>query len=332
MYVAHLIAARLPLLRRRPRSPLEPGRHGVHRPQRPGQDQPGRGDRLPRPGSASHRVAADAPLVRAGAERAVVRGGGGARRARRRCSRSRSTRAGPTGRGSTGRRCPGPASWSGWCARCVFAPEDLALVKGDPSERRALPRRPAGAADAAAGRRPRRLRPGAQAAQLPAQDRRRRARGVGVAGVGAVARSASGTPTWPGRRRAARRAGCAWSRTLRPLRRQRPTRRSPAARRSDDAEPRVPAAALELGGRAPTAPTLTERAARRARAPARRRARPRRLPGRPAPRRAGAHARHGEHRLPVQGLRLATASPGRSRWRCGWRRTTCCAPTATTRS
>ena len=27
----------------------------------------------------------------------------------------------------------------------------------------------------------------------------------------------------------------------------------------------------------------------------------------------------------------ATASPGRSRWRCGWRRTTCCAPTAASR-
>ena len=33
-----------------------------------------------------------------------------------------------------------------------------------------------------------------------------------------------------------------------------------------------------------------------------------------------------------EGLRLATASPGRSRSRCGWRPTTCCAPTATTRS
>ena len=35
--------------------------------------------------------------------------------------------------------------------------------------------------------------------------------------------------------------------------------------------------------------------------------------------------------LPVKGT-PATASPGPSRWRCGWRRTTCCAPAATTRS
>ena len=89
---------------------------------------------------------------------------------------------GQPGPGQPVAACPGPASWSAWCARSIFSPEDLALVKGDPSDRRRVPRRPAGAAHAAAGRRPRRLRPGAQAAQLPAQDRRRRAARVVVAG------------------------------------------------------------------------------------------------------------------------------------------------------
>ena len=87
------------------------------------------------PGSASHRVATDAPLVRAGADQAVVRAAV-VRTGARRCSRSRSTRAGPTGPGSTGRRCPGPASWSAWCARWSSRPRTSTLVKGDPSERR----------------------------------------------------------------------------------------------------------------------------------------------------------------------------------------------------
>ena len=51
----------------------------------------------------------------------------------------------------------------------MFSPEDLALVKGDPSDRRRFLDDAAGAAHAAAGRRPRRLRPGAQAAQHPAE-------------------------------------------------------------------------------------------------------------------------------------------------------------------
>ena len=85
------------------------GRHGVRRPQRAGQDQPGRGDRLPLPA----RLAPgrhDAPLVRAGRRAGDRARGGGRATAARRCSRSRSTRAGPTGRGSTSRRCRGPAT------------------------------------------------------------------------------------------------------------------------------------------------------------------------------------------------------------------------------
>ncbi len=56
----------------------------------------------------------------------------------------------------------------------IFSPEDLTLVKGDPSDRRRFLDDLAGAAHPAAGGHPRRLRPGAQAAQLPAQDRRAR--------------------------------------------------------------------------------------------------------------------------------------------------------------
>ena len=47
----------------------------------------------------SHRVSSDAPLVRQGAERAIVRAAITSAGARQRWSRSRSTRAGPTGPG-----------------------------------------------------------------------------------------------------------------------------------------------------------------------------------------------------------------------------------------
>jgi len=83
----------------------------------------------------SHRVAVDAPLVRAGAERAVVRGvvvrdgrdtvveveitPGKANRAR-----------------LGGAPVPRPREILGAVRTVLFAPEDLAIVKGDPSERR----------------------------------------------------------------------------------------------------------------------------------------------------------------------------------------------------
>jgi DNA replication and repair protein RecF len=83
----------------------------------------------------SHRVAADAPLVRSGAERAIVRGQvvrdgravfveleinpGKANRAR--VNKSPVTR---------------PRDILGLLRTVLFAPEDLALVKGDPSDRR----------------------------------------------------------------------------------------------------------------------------------------------------------------------------------------------------
>jgi DNA replication and repair protein RecF len=88
-------------------------------------------------GLASHRVAADAPLVRLGAERAVIRTSvvqdgrptlveievnpGRANRAR--LNRS---------------PVPRPREVLGVLRTVLFAPEDLALVKGDPSERRSF--------------------------------------------------------------------------------------------------------------------------------------------------------------------------------------------------
>lgn len=84
---------------------------------------------------ASHRVAQDAPLVRAGAERAVVRGA--VRHQDRtalieleinpgRANRARLNRS-PVSR---------PRDVLGYLRTVLFAPEDLALVKGDPAERR----------------------------------------------------------------------------------------------------------------------------------------------------------------------------------------------------
>ena len=84
---------------------------------------------------ASHRVSQDAPLVRAGAARAVVRGA--VRHEDRtalieleinpgRANRARLNRS-PVSR---------PRDVLGYLRTVLFAPEDLALVKGDPSERR----------------------------------------------------------------------------------------------------------------------------------------------------------------------------------------------------
>ncbi len=84
---------------------------------------------------ASHRVATDAPLVRAGAERAVVRGvvmrDGRALLAEVEINPGRANRArvnkAPLSR---------PREVLGLLRTVLFAPEDLAMVKGDPAERR----------------------------------------------------------------------------------------------------------------------------------------------------------------------------------------------------
>ena len=128
------LAARLPLLPR-PGGRAGAGRHLVRRAQRAGQDQHRRGDRLP-------LAAALAPRRRRPAAGAARRrpGGGARRRRARRASGGARDRDQPRqvqpGPGQPRHSCRGPASCSGWCAPCVFAPDDLALVKGDPTERR----------------------------------------------------------------------------------------------------------------------------------------------------------------------------------------------------
>ena len=148
---------------------------------------------------SSHRVSSDVPLVRAGAERAVVRARvqaglddprqlqleveitpGKANRARLNRSPLRRAR-----------------EIVGVLRTVVFSPEDLAVVKGDPSERRRFLddlRRVPLAAD---GRRPGRLRPGAAAAQHPAQVAERAAAAAVRLGATPPPRWTCGTPTSP---------------------------------------------------------------------------------------------------------------------------------------
>jgi DNA replication and repair protein RecF len=83
----------------------------------------------------SHRVAADAPLVRSGAERAVVRAvvvrDGRDSRLEIELNPGRANRA-----RVGGAPVPRPRELLGVLRTVLFAPEDLAVVKGDPSERR----------------------------------------------------------------------------------------------------------------------------------------------------------------------------------------------------
>jgi DNA replication and repair protein RecF len=83
----------------------------------------------------SHRVASDAPLVRIGAERAVIRAqvarGGRSQLVELEINPGRANRA-RVNRSSQVR----PRDVLGIVRSVLFAPEDLALVKGDPAERR----------------------------------------------------------------------------------------------------------------------------------------------------------------------------------------------------
>jgi DNA replication and repair protein RecF len=84
---------------------------------------------------SSHRVATDQPLVRFGAEQAVIRGAvvreGRETLVELELNPGRANRA-RLGRAPAGR----PRDVLGTLRTVLFAPEDLALVKGDPSERR----------------------------------------------------------------------------------------------------------------------------------------------------------------------------------------------------
>jgi DNA replication and repair protein RecF len=87
----------------------------------------------------------------------------------RRSSNSSSPPAGPTEPETQQIPPPRTRDVLGTLRTVLFAPEDLALVKGDPAGASRLPRRPARRATAALGGRARRLRPDPQTAQRPAQ-------------------------------------------------------------------------------------------------------------------------------------------------------------------
>ncbi len=83
----------------------------------------------------SHRVATDAPLVRLGAERAVIRAA--VSRDERQTLVELEVNPGKANRARINRApVPRPREVLGVLRTVLFAPEDLALVKGDPSERR----------------------------------------------------------------------------------------------------------------------------------------------------------------------------------------------------
>ena len=116
----------------------------------------------------SHRVATDAPLVRAGAERAIVRTA--VERDGRTTLVELEITPGRANRARLNRSpVPRPREVLGVLRSVLFAPEDLALVKGDPDGRRRFLDDLLVAARAAVRRRPLRLRPGAAPAQRPAQ-------------------------------------------------------------------------------------------------------------------------------------------------------------------
>lgn len=83
---------------------------------------------------SSHRVATDAPLVRFGAERAVVRGA--VVRDGRETMVELEITPGKANRARLNRSPVRPREVLGSLRTVLFAPEDLALVKGDPGERR----------------------------------------------------------------------------------------------------------------------------------------------------------------------------------------------------
>lgn len=83
----------------------------------------------------SHRVATDAPLVRHGADRAIIRTG--VRHPGRSALVEIEINPGKANRARLNRApVPRPRDILGTLRTVFFAPEDLALVKGDPSERR----------------------------------------------------------------------------------------------------------------------------------------------------------------------------------------------------
>ena len=84
----------------------------------------------------SHRVATDAPLIRFGAERAVIRAR--VEKSGRSLALEVTLVAGRANTARLGRAAVRPRELLGILRTVIFAPEDLALVKGDPGGRRAF--------------------------------------------------------------------------------------------------------------------------------------------------------------------------------------------------
>ena len=200
----------------------------------------------------SHRVATDAPLIRQGADRAILRAV--VVSAGRDSLLEIEINAGRANRVRLNRApVPRPREVLG-VLRCVlFAPEDIAVVKGDPDQRRrylddllvAMRPRYAG--------RPRRLRPGAQAADGAAEVGQGQGRGA-RRGAGGLGRS-------PGHRRrtADGRPGCGLVGELRDL-----VARSYSAvsgtERDTDLRYRMSAAGPTVGAAPESTPTTAPRA------------------------------------------------------------------------
>ena len=181
--------------------------------------------------------------------------------AARRCSRSRSTRARPTGPGSTGRRCRGPASCSAWCARCCSPPRTWPWSRATrPSARRFLddllvlraPRLPASAPTTTG------CSSSATRCSRPPAPR--------AAGRTSHEAALSTLDVWDahlartGAELLAARLGLVDD--LRPVRRQRPTRRSRAGATRDDAATRLQAVLRARRRRLTDRDELTAAAAR----------------------------------------------------------------------
>lgn len=83
---------------------------------------------------SSHRVAADAPLIRQGADRAVVRAR--VEKSGRSLALEITLNPGKANTARIGRGAAKPRDLLGALRTVVFAPEDLSLVKGDPAGRR----------------------------------------------------------------------------------------------------------------------------------------------------------------------------------------------------
>ena len=114
-----------------------PGPHGGRRRQRRGQDQPARGHRLPGH-PASFRGAPGEALVRVGRRVGGRAGRGRRRRAARRSSRPSCSRRAATGCMVNRQPLRRARDLLGTLRVSVFSPDDLALVKGGPAERRRL--------------------------------------------------------------------------------------------------------------------------------------------------------------------------------------------------